>query len=156
MKASSVISDSSCLIALRDLGQLDLLRRLFGRVVIPPAVSRESGLPPPDWLFVEAPADAGTVAALQERLDPGESEAIALALEKGWPVILDEKAGRKEAARRGLAVQGTGALLLYAKRRGEIAAVRPMLDALEDGGFRLGGRLRLRLLELAGEADPEA
>jgi predicted nucleic acid-binding protein len=38
---SGVVSDTSPLIALHDIGGLGLLRTLFGTVLIPPAVARE-------------------------------------------------------------------------------------------------------------------
>jgi predicted nucleic acid-binding protein len=42
---------------------------------------------------VEQPRDAGMVAALRLLVDPGESEAIALAYEKGLRIIVDDRKG---------------------------------------------------------------
>ncbi len=83
-------SDTSPLRALAFLGEPDLLRRLFDTVFIPPAVARE--LSDPDWadltidprqfafISVQAPSNLTVVDELQQLVDLGESEAIALAL----------------------------------------------------------------------------
>ncbi|MBI4736201.1 MAG: hypothetical protein HY766_09110, partial [candidate division NC10 bacterium] len=49
---SVVVSDASALIALQQIGQLTLLERLFGTLLIPPAVARETaaGGTLPTWI----------------------------------------------------------------------------------------------------------
>lgn len=41
MSPSGAVSNSSPLIALTQIGQLDLLRQLYASVLVPPAVARE-------------------------------------------------------------------------------------------------------------------
>lgn len=79
------------------IGQLDLLPRIYGSILAPPAVVREFGRAP-EWL--------------------GESEAIALGAERGCRVILDDHQARSAAARVGVAVIGTVGVLLRAKLAG--------------------------------------
>lgn len=100
---------------------------------------------------VERPSDVGMVAALRLLVDPGESEAIVLAYEKGLRIILDDRKAREVAQRLGVPVTGTVGLLVKAKQVGVIAAVCPLLDALDANHFRISDALRAEALTLAGE-----
>ena len=67
--------------------------------------------------------------------------------------------GRREEFSRnklleGLRVIGTVGLLLAAKSRGWIGAVRPLLDRLETRGFRLSPAVRSAALAAADEVEP--
>ena len=69
----------------------------------------------PAWLEIRTPKEKALVA----QLDPGESQAIALAIEMGGGVLLiDERSGRREAQRRGLSVAGTLSILDDASHAG--------------------------------------
>ena len=100
---------------------------------------------------VERPADVGMVAALRLLVDPGQSEAIVLAYEKGLRIILDDRKAREVAQRLGVPVTAKVGLLINAKQEGVIAAVRPLLDALDANHFRISDALRAEALKLAGE-----
>jgi len=79
-------------------------------------------------------------------LDPGERDAIQLALDAGFGTLLmDEIKGRREAQRRGLRVVGTISILETASRLGLIE-FGTTLERLEQLGFRLSGRLREEFL----------
>lgn len=145
------ITNSTCLIALERIGQLELLPRVFATVFAPPEVQAELGRRP-EWLTVEGVRDAAVVAALRTQLDDGEASAIALAMELGDViVILDDKKARRIARQIGLKILGTIGVLLRAKRRGVIAAIHPMLTALQETGFRMTAGLYGEALRLAGE-----
>ncbi|MFM9962746.1 MAG: hypothetical protein ACKV2Q_16170 [Planctomycetaceae bacterium] len=79
MPESVTIADSSCLIALAHIGRLDLLRALYGHVLIPPAVFEESGSALPEWCEVRRVENHSFVQLLKLSLGPGESEAVAAA-----------------------------------------------------------------------------
>jgi len=145
-----VVVDSSCLISLERIGRLELLPALFDPVLVTPEVSREFGVALA-WLSVETPANTALVRALGLMVDSGEAEAIALAQERGWRIILDDRRARAVAARLGVRVIGTIGALVRAKQEGVIPSLTPLLDALESGGFRLGEALRTEALRLAGE-----
>jgi predicted nucleic acid-binding protein len=96
-----VVSDTSPLNYLVLIGSIDVLSELFEKVHVPPAVMRELqhfrapepvvqwAQSPPEWLIVESPTSG---AFRDPDLDPGEADAIALALEIHAAVILiDEK-----------------------------------------------------------------
>jgi len=95
-----VVSDTSPLNYLVLIDAIDVLPQLFGEVHVPPTVMQELQHPrtpepvkrwaqsPPDWLLIQSPS-ADT--PLDPRLDPGEAEAIALALElHATAILVDE------------------------------------------------------------------
>lgn len=155
MNGDAVVSDAGPIIALAQIGVLDLLPRLFQRIVIPPAVRRELiTVSPPTWIEQPAqsyPPDPRIRAA---GLDPGESEAIAMALAIGaGGILLDDLAARLVAERLGLTVIGTLGVLVRAKDAQLIATIRPLLDALVSANFFMSEQLYQRLLRTVGEAD---
>jgi predicted nucleic acid-binding protein len=126
-----VVSDTSPLNYLVLIDAIDLLPQLFGEVRVPPGVMKELQHPrtpelvkhwaaqPPEWLNIQAPSAA---TPLDPQLDPGEAEAIALALELGAAAILvDEKKGRRIAIGQGLTTLGTITVM-------ELAASQGLLD----------------------------
>ena len=160
-----VVADTGPLIALARAGRLDLLRRLYRQVVIPPAVHGElaigSGRPgatalagalAAGWTSVHSVANQRVVLELGQLLDLGEAEAIVLAEQLDARFLLiDEAAGRKIARRRGVPVTGVAGVLLCAKASGAVVAVRPIIDEISNAGYRLSSRLVSSVLERAGE-----
>ncbi|AHF91074.1 hypothetical protein OPIT5_13530 [Opitutaceae bacterium TAV5] len=146
----AAVLDSTCLIGLDNIGRLDVIDALLQPAWAPPAVEKEFGARPA-WLQIVPPADRALVASLRMMVDAGESEAIALAQEKGIRVILDDRKARAVAARLGVPVTGTVGLLLKAKEFGVVPLVRPLLDALDASGFHLGPGILAEALRLAGE-----
>lgn len=153
MPDALVIADASPLIGLDRAGYLGLLPRLFPALAAPPAVVAEFGRRPP-WLaeaLVERQVEVDLLRALS--FGAGESEVMAVALTRaGSTVLLDEKRARRFASERGIAVVGTVGVVLRAKQRGLVPAVRPVLDALVHSGFRMSDALYLGALDRAGEA----
>jgi uncharacterized protein len=159
-----VVSNTSPIINLAMVGELDLLQKLYSKITIPEAVRREiaiegAGQPGAsevetlDWIEVCQVVDRTAVALLQAELDDGEAEAIALAVElEADLVLLDERKGRAIAGRLGLKFVGLLALLIEAKQKGAIAAVKPVVDSLiEKAGFWINAELYNRVLKAAGE-----
>lgn len=160
-----VVSDTSPIVALSHLSRLELLHGLFGDILIPPAVAAE--LRKPTWatkvvdpskmpfVTIRAPQDRTRVNFFARSLDPGESEAIALALEAGIKAILiDEREGREVAQKAGLKTMGVIGILLTAKRKGLLSAVGPELDRLRrELGFRISEKIRAEAMLRAGEQD---
>jgi predicted nucleic acid-binding protein len=148
-----VVSNSSAIIALDQIGQLQLLSGLFTELVIPPAVVREvAPILLPDWIVVQPLTQPVGPQVLRAGLGDGESEAISLAVELGarW-IVLDDRAARRLAQGLGLPVIGTLGLLLAAKRRGLLTVIRPSVDALVKQGFHIAPELYERVLSDAGE-----
>lgn len=159
-----VVSDTSPIRALNNLGLIDLLRELYAEVVVPTAVDAElrqprDGEQPIDlsqlvFISIRAPSSAVDVAAFRTKLDPGESEALALAVEMRADLILmDEKAGRSSAGRLGITTTGTFGVLVEARRLGLVAALAPLIDRLRDEHrFFVTPEVRARVLLAVGES----
>lgn len=137
-----IVSDTSPLINLAIIGHLDLIPRLFHSVILPQAVFDEivmagAGLPGAeeirhaDWVVVRSCQNQSMMQMLMEKLDPGESEAIVLALEiQADLILMDEDLGRKIALHYHLQPLGILGILLKAKQAGLIVAVKPLMDNL--------------------------
>jgi predicted nucleic acid-binding protein len=160
---TTVIADSTPLIYLAAIGKFDLLGVLYGQIIIPSAVYEEvviqgAGRPGAaetagaSWIDRQAVSNPAKVTSLPTHLDSGESEVIALAEElRADLVIMDESAGRHVLAGRRMAFIGTVGVLMQAKQRGLIAALKPELDQLRACGFHLTDRVYQACLAACGE-----
>jgi predicted nucleic acid-binding protein len=123
---SVVVSDTTPLNYLILIGNVDVLPRLFGRVLVPPAVIKElkhPKTPPlvatwvgnlPNWIEVTSPR-----TNLHLGIGAGEDEAIALAVEQGNVAILvDDLKARAAARSRGLPTLRTLTILSLADEAG--------------------------------------
>ncbi len=164
---SLVVSNTSPLTNLAVIGRLELVRTQLTAVAVPAAVWREMMASGSCGRTVGAARGARCRVAScgddhQHRAcfepaahwpDEGESEAIALAVERSARLLLmDEKKGRR-AARR-LAIPVTGALGILAKghRMGHVDSVKREIDRLRaKAGFFISDEVEVRILEIAGE-----
>ena len=154
MSEGPVISNSSPLIALEQIGRLHILGELFGEVRVPAAVVKEvaSTVSLPVWVVCCPLAQPLAAAVLHTSLGAGESEAITLALqEQAGLVILDDRPARRIAAALGLQVIGTLGILLAAQNKGIIPAVAPAINGLAQHHFHAAPHLVQRVLLEAGE-----
>lgn len=162
-----VISDTSIITNLAAIQHLFLLPKLYQNVIIPEAVYRElADISPPvpgtlevqnaSWLEVRQVLNRSVIERLQTeaRLDPGESQAIALALEINSDLLLiDERRGRAEANRLGLKITGLLGVLVEAKNQNTIVAVKPLIDAMiATSEFRVSTALYNQILTMVNEA----
>ncbi len=145
-----VASNTSPISNLAIIGRLDLLRTQFREICIPHAVKAELdllGYPSArkdiqqalgeEWINVRPLRDDKIARLLEATLDPGEAEAIALALElQADLVLLDETDGRSAAESAGLRVTGILGVLLHAFSRAR---------------FFVSPRLQQNVLTIAGE-----
>ena len=153
----TAVADASPVIALAQIGHLDLFFALYGTLLIPPAVQSETSRAlgaaggSPSWVVVQAARNTALVAQLRLVMDAGEAEALALARELTLPIIVDEIRARAEAVRMGLEVVGAIGVIVSAKSAGIIAEVRPVLEALRASGFWMSPALFETALVAAGE-----
>lgn len=162
-----IIADTGPLIALSRAGQLDLLRELYAKVLIPPSVYQELDLDATrperqfltaaldaNWLLVsQLPADVQVKAReLALILDVGEADAICMA-EALSPrfLLIDERKGREIATLRGIPVTGSLGILLAAKNRGKIKSVTWIIEKMLEGGYRIAPSLLDKVKKLADE-----
>lgn len=150
-----VVSDTSPVSALIQIGEAHLLQALFAEVVLPPKVERElrtSHPSLPAFLQVRSVSNQQRVQELTDRLDAGEAEAIVLAKElHADRLLIDEKAGRQIAQQEGLAIIGVLGVLLLARKRNLIPRVRDRLERLDAAGFYLDAAVKSAALQAAGE-----
>ena len=155
-----VVSDTSTITNLYQVDRLDLLRSLYGTIIIPPAVRRElyriegqeEGIEKLGWIQTEYPKNQSLITELLEELDLGESEAIALAIEmKADYLIIDEYKGRAIADKKGVKIVGLLGVLIAAKRNGHLQAVKPLIEKIQINGFRLNRSLIDKVLNALGE-----
>ena len=155
-----VVSDTSSISNLIQIGLIDLLHDLYGEVVITPAAQRELYridtqvviLEKLSWVKVQAPKNQKLVLELLGELDLGEAESIALALEiKADLLIIDEYAGRQTALKLGLRITGLLGVLIQAKKLERISEVSEYIQDLKRVGFRLNQKLIQTVLEKLGE-----
>lgn len=151
-----IVSDTSAVTSLLQIGRLEILPALYQQVVIPVEVAEElkrfhTGLP--GFIEILPVTDRTRLARLQTELDLGEAAAIALMLEgKGDLLLMDERRGRKIAMREGLVVVGVIGVLLEARRRGLIDSLTEVIRQLEQiADFRISPELKQRILQAAGE-----
>ncbi|MEM6736169.1 MAG: DUF3368 domain-containing protein [Bacteroidota bacterium] len=148
MPEQIIISDASVLIALADIGKLEILRELYNNITITDVVRNEVHAELPDWVIVSTNYDPQQMQVLELELDAGEASAIALAMKiPNSTLILDESKGRIADKRLGLKVTGTVGIIIKAKRRGIIQSGKEILDALEEHGFWLSQKLKADILE---------
>lgn len=147
-----LIADTSCLIVLTKIGELDLLRQVYGSISTTPDVASEYGEALPTWVEVASVQDSYKQLLLEMQLDKGEASAIALALEMpGSTLILDDYKARKVAHRLGLALTGTIGIVVKAKLKGIIPSIKPLLVKIKQTNFRVSAELELQALREAGE-----
>ncbi|MCD8131460.1 MAG: DUF3368 domain-containing protein [Lachnospiraceae bacterium] len=157
-----VIVNSTPLIILCGIGQLELLKRLYGEIHIPLAVYHEITAKEDavcaqvknagDWIYVDTITDISEKKMYRAKLHDGEVEVMILAQEqKADLVIIDDNAAKKTAKYLELTVTGTLGVLLKAKKEGLVQEIRPILSEMKRAGFYVSGTVERYVLEAAGE-----
>lgn len=159
-----VVCNTSPIINLSAIGEIELLRKLFGKVYIPEAVYREiviEGERQPgskevkelDWIETKKVENILFAESLKYELDDGEAEAIALAIEtKSNLLIMDEKIGRYIAKHFKLNYIGLLGILKESKKKGLLKSLKPILMKLKnDAGFWMNDELVNIILKDVGE-----
>ena len=143
-----VISDTSCLITLSNVGLLNILQKLYQEVLITSEVKEEFGESLPEWIRVRKVQNYSQQLELETKLDKGEASSITLALDlEDSVLIIDEFKGRKIAKSYNLEIIGTIGVLLLADKKGLIDDLIATLLQVVNGGFRLSNKLLDKLIE---------
>ena len=154
--------NASPLIFLARGGLLDLLQFAGMEIVVTEEVANEiwhrgtsdvtaQAIETTNWLVVvSSPPIPPEIQAWS--LGRGESSVLAWArTNPGTEAIIDDLAARRCAAAFGIPVRGTLGLVLTAKKRGRVAAARPVLLELRRAGMYLSDRVMNQALALVGE-----
>jgi len=144
-----VIADNSPLSALAEIGQLEILKRLYGRIIVPESVAREAIHPNApealrDWIasepiWLDLVPDPAVILLETSSLGAGEAAAITLAWNHRASalLLLDDRAARRLADAMGLRITGVGGILVAAARLGMLD-FETSLTLLQQTSFRLG------------------
>ncbi|MBE9233245.1 DUF3368 domain-containing protein [Cuspidothrix issatschenkoi LEGE 03284] len=162
-----IVSDTSPITNLAAIGQLDLLRQLYSRVIIPEAVYNEmvniNKIVPGavevqtlSWIQTQTVINSLQVTEIQENNESihlGEAEAIILSLEmKADLLLMDERRGRIVATNYGINITGLLGVLIQAKKQGLIPAIKPLIDQLTtQANFRVSPQLYTVVLQASNE-----
>ena len=148
----TIISDTSCLILLEKIGELDILHKLFGTITTTSEVAAEFGQSLPSWFELKQPIDKNYQSIIEASVDKGQASAIALAVElDDCLLIIDDLKGRKFAQQLGLTIIGTIGIIVDAKLAGIILSVKPILAKIKSTNFRITEQLELLIIKRAGE-----
>ena len=141
-----VISDTTCLVILEKIGQLEILKKLYGEVTVTTIIAKEFKKQLPDWIRISDPADLTFFNKLSQIVDPGEASAIALSKEtKNFILILDDLKARNLAKELNLRFTGTIGVLMLAKSKGIFDSLDQVLEDLQKTNFRLSKTLLEKL-----------
>lgn len=159
----TVVVNTSPLILLAKIGQLDLLVRLYSQVVVPNAVWSELQAKPSHetqqienyiqvGVFHRQQASPQHLSKVSPHLGRGEQEAIALAMQlQAGLVILDDQEGRRIARQESLSITETIGVLIEAREKGLLPSIRRELDRLIEAGMWLDELFYHRILQEFGE-----
>jgi len=139
------------LVALAQIGQLDILRQLFTEILIPEIVFEECtdrGDERPGakevqeafWLQRHSMPQESDWSIQLIGLDPGERDVLRLAesVQPDW-VLIDEKLGRRVAKSMGFQVKGTIGVLLDAYNQNHLTKSEALqsIQKLEQSSVRI-------------------
>ena len=148
----TIVSDTSCLILLEKIGELEVLQQIYTEITITSVVALEFGSNLPEWIKIEDPTKESYEKVTESRLDLGEITAIALALDlPDCLLIIDDIKGRTVAEGFGIHVTGTLGVLIDAKLAGLINSIKPILEKIKETDFRLSDEIILLAKNRAGE-----
>lgn len=147
-----IIADTSCFIVLSNIGELDILQKVYGEIITTPEIASEFGEVLPEWVEIISVKDIYRQQLLEMQIDKGESSAIALALEiPNSTVILDDYKARKIANQLSISFTGTIGVIVKAKLNGVIPSINPFLLKIKQTDFRLSAEIELQALIEAKE-----
>ena len=159
-----VIVNSTPLIVLGNIGNLDILRELYEEINIPKAVLEEitnkndnaklNLLQNLNWIKVLEVEDKRNRKMYQSKLHDGEVEVMMLANEISADLlIIHDNAAKKTAKFLGFVVTGTLGVILKAKAEKVINEVRPILNKMLKKGFYVSPKVLEMVLRMAKEIE---
>ena len=155
----SVISNTTVISNFASIGQLDVLRQLFGSLAISTEVYHEievgleegyrfyegidqvmSPFSNGGWIELTSMADDQELRSFHEmpaRLHRGESSCLAIARHRNWLLLTDDRDARREAMRQGIRVSGSIGCLVLAVDHGicSLSQANIWLDEMIKQGY---------------------
>ena len=162
-----IVVDAAPLIYLSKIGRLELLRKLYGKIVIPQGVWDEvvteaQGRPGAGelergvregWIRVEKALPLKSLLA--ERLEPADAEAVGLAKKIGGPLLTNDRVLVMIARTSGIEAKWLTQAIVEASRKGTIRPVeaRSLLRDLVRAGLRIRSEVLAEAIHLIGEKE---
>lgn len=147
-----VISDTSTLILFHNIGELELLQKVYTELVTTPEIALEYGEPLPEWIKLHEVKDKKYQALLEIQVDKGEASAIALASELDNAfLLLDDLKARKLAKQLNFNITGALGVIHKARQLGIIEKIKPLIEKLLATNFRISESIINELLRLNNE-----
>ena len=159
-----VVVNTTPLIALSHVGQLNILKKLYGEIIIPEAVYRELSVKEEsvckktvdsslDWIRVDTIENQMAKTMYRTQLHDGEVEVMILAKEIAADVvIIDDANAKKHAKYLDLPVTGTLGVLIKAKQKGYIDELKLVLQRMVENGIYISQSLIELCLKQVGES----
>lgn len=167
-----LVADSTCVIHLARIGRLDLLKAVYGKVFIPREVYNETVKRGKERGFIDAEIiekaieeglieikglseaqkkEVGRLCSLAA-IGRGEAEAIVLARDSKFELVMDDAVALGVAKLYGLETLWTTTLILKAVRRGILAKQegRKIIENLVTAGYQLAGDVLVELFRELG------
>lgn len=126
-----IIADTSCLVLLEKIDELNILHKLYQTVFITDTIAKEFDSELPEWIQKKEIEDKKYLRILENTVDPGEASAIALATQINGALILDDVRARRLAAELSLDFTGTLGVLVEAKKSGYISSLKDILHRIK-------------------------
>ena len=156
-----VILDTTPILTLLKVSKFSLLKEIYRKIIIPEGVYQEIeigknkeyyiNLAELEWVKIEKIKNKQAIKYLVD-LDKGEAEVIILAEEINSDiVVIDEKIGREYAKQNNLNLTGTLGILIKAKNKGLIKAIKLLIDEMQNKGVWLNDKLIKSVLKITGE-----
>lgn len=156
-----VVSDTSCVSNLISVNHLDLLHKIYNEIYLPPAVYNEIlqlrediklEIASHDWIRVEEDFEKNISLSPPKYVDPGEAEAIDLALYlKADRLLIDERKGTLLANKLGLTTIGLLGIFKIAKENNLVPSAKNLVDKLIENNFWLSNSLYQQFLKSVNE-----
>ncbi len=147
-----VISDTSTLILFHKIEHLDLLEKVYEKLITTPEIVEEFGEELPNWITIQSVTDKKYQDFLETQVDLGEASAIALAKElDDTLLLLDDLKARKLAIRLNFKITGTLGIIHKAKQMKIIRKVKPLNDLLLKTDFRISDKIVEEILTMNDE-----
>lgn len=156
-----IIVNSTPLIILGKIDELEILKDLYGEIIIPQAVFEEvtskndfarEQILKSSWIKILEVHDKTNRKIYQAKLHDGEVEVMMLAKEISADLlIIDDNAAKKTAKFLEFKVTGTLGILLKAKSEKIIFEVKPILEKMLEKNFYISEEIFKLVLKTAGE-----
>lgn len=154
-----VVVNSTPLISLDRVNQLNLLQELYGQIYIPYGVYEELSVEDKhnfltniDFIKVQVIKNEEAKKFFKTSLHKGEVEVMILAEEINADLcVIDDLLARKYAKYLGYTITGTIGILLKAKEKGYINQIKPLLNDLIESGIYIDNNLYRNVLRIANE-----